>query len=427
MSVSVIIGSNYGDEGKGAAVWESAKDFLRKGSQPIVVRFNGGPQAGHTVQLGPHGGSLGIRHVHSSYGSATLLGCCTGYTSDAMVSPGAIVREAAALRKHLKALAYSDFEIADILQIRLDNHTKVVTPFDAALGQFVERKKRHGSVGMGIGEAMRRQEESVPFSAMRMFQDKRSLTSKLVELEEYFRAQLKVLKENDLVEDVPSIRTPAAIDALCEFIRADFTSSVEAMIQSNLAAVGDFDWMDEAEAVVFEGAQGLLLDQDNDEHFPHVTWSKTGAANVLKELEEKYPLIPSDELEIFYCTRPYLTRHGAGPMLAGLGEAHGTPEAAGLIGFSDATNVPNAWQGSLRFQQMDWTKFLARIDSDFAHFRQAYPKCRGYVSVSCVDHLPDWHKVRSNVIDMCMTRQSGNRWPLIEIDGRTLTLPPVGE
>ena len=62
--------------------------------------------------------------------------------------------------------------------------------------------------------------------------------------------------------------------------------------------------------VVFEGAQGLLLDQNNSDYFPHVTSSNTGIKNVMDILTSlKY----KGKVDIYYMSRCYLTRHGAGP------------------------------------------------------------------------------------------------------------------
>ena len=56
----------------------------------------------------------------------------------------------------------------------------------------------------------------------------------------------------------------------------------------------------------FEGAQGLCLDMDNKEAWPHVTHSKTGMHNVRQ--------LWKGEFETYYVSRTYFTRHGAGPL-----------------------------------------------------------------------------------------------------------------
>jgi len=66
---NVVIGANYGDEGKGAAVDRLATEA---GAQCLVVRFNGGAQAGHTVETPD-----GRRHVFSHFGAGSFAGART--------------------------------------------------------------------------------------------------------------------------------------------------------------------------------------------------------------------------------------------------------------------------------------------------------------------------------------------------------------
>ena len=91
--------------------------------------------------------------------------------------------------------------------------------------------------------------------------------------------------------------------------------------------------------MIFETGQGLLLDQDNEAYAPHLTSSKTGIHNPTIFLEKRGLSLE----EAIYVTRPYVTRHGNGPLpcevkrseLPGVGE--------------DLTNQPNEWQGTLRY------------------------------------------------------------------------------
>jgi len=93
--------------------------------------------------------------------------------------------------------------------------------------------------------------------------------------------------------------------------------------------------------VVFEGAQGLLLDQDRGA-FPYVTRSHTGIRNALDVAAEA----GIDAVDATYVSRAYLTRHGAGPLSR---ELPGKP----YPGIQDSTNVPNEFQGTLRFAHLD--------------------------------------------------------------------------
>ena len=102
---------------------------------------------------------------------------------------------------------------------------------------------------------------------------------------------------------------------------------------------------------VFEGAQGLLLSQDNKENFPHVTRSYTGRRNV-RELCNQVGI---NEIETYYISRTYLTKHGAGPLK---GE---NPN----LRYEDDTNVDHPWQGTIRFAPLDTEELYQRCAKDF--------------------------------------------------------------
>jgi adenylosuccinate synthase len=101
---------------------------------------------------------------------------------------------------------------------------------------------------------------------------------------------------------------------------------------------------------VFEGAQGLLLDQNNTAYFPHLTHSNTGMQNVAILCAQAGII----QKEIYYVSRTYLTRHGAGPL----------PGEDPTMQFEDATNQPNPFQGELRFAPLDMNALRQRCARD---------------------------------------------------------------
>jgi adenylosuccinate synthase len=125
--------------------------------------------------------------------------------------------------------------------------------------------------------------------------------------------------------------------------------------------------------LVFEGAQGLLLDQDNRADFPHVTRSHTGLRNVRSLAGE----LSIDALEVLYVSRSYLTRHGAGPLP---GEAP-LPDT-----IHDATNLAHPYQGVLRYAPLDPAALLARITADLAHGEPLALEPR--LALTCLDQHP---------------------------------------
>jgi len=139
---------------------------------------------------------------------------------------------------------------------------------------------------------------------------------------------------------------------------------------------------------VFEGAQGLLLDQNNKEFFPHLTRSNTGMRNVNALAE----MAGFTDLDIYYVTRTYLTRHGAGPL----------PGEDASMHFEDKTNGQNEWQGALRFAPLKWDPLQLRCFKDcegkhdykivMTHCDQLDPPFRGaqlYVHGPTRTHVAD--------------------------------------
>lgn len=104
------------------------------------------------------------------------------------------------------------------------------------------------------------------------------------------------------------------------------------------------------DTIVFENAQGLMLDWDNEEYSPHLTASHTGLKNITglltgygcpkwSEYSKELKLQP----EIIYVSRTYVTRHGAGRLDHECSKEEINPE------MTDQTNLPNPWQGTLRY------------------------------------------------------------------------------
>jgi adenylosuccinate synthase len=135
--------------------------------------------------------------------------------------------------------------------------------------------------------------------------------------------------------------------------------------------------MNDFDNIIFEGSQGLLLDQNNKEYFPNLTPSNTGMQNVskllsaLNETEEK-------DIEIVYATRCYMTRHGAGKFTS---EINDKP----FEGIVDLTNVPNPYQGSLRYGLLDVDLLKQTIEKDLV-FADGF-KYNKSLAITCLDQI----------------------------------------
>lgn len=114
------------------------------------------------------------------------------------------------------------------------------------------------------------------------------------------------------------------------------------------------------DTVICEGAQGLLLDEDNTEYYPHLTPSHTGLFNVSRLLASAR--IEPASLDVLYVTRSYVTRHGGGRL------DHECRKEGINPFMQDLTNLPNPWQGELRFaKHPDVSGFFAPLEMDLGN------------------------------------------------------------
>lgn len=314
MRARAVIGANFGDEGKGLVT-----DYLcASEGAGMVVRYNGGAQAGHTVVT-----PMGERHVFHHFGSGTFAGVPTFLSQFFVCNPLIALREADELL---------DLNYRPVLYAH--PNCMVSTFADMMINQMREDKRskdRHGSVGIGFHETIRRSDIPELKITMSDLWNGISLEKRLYEIcgkyAEY-RTGKKIHKPDDMIHNWI---------ALCE----KFANSVHPL------------GIQQCEDPVFEGAQGLLLDQDNKEFFPHLTHSKTGMHNVrllCKQANIK-------DIDAYYVSRTYLTRHGAGKL----------PGEDPSMKYYDDTNLPHKYQGGLRFAPLDYDQLVSRCYKDMGN------------------------------------------------------------
>ena len=144
MKAAIVVNLGFGDSGKGTIV-----DYLvRRERAELVVRYNGGAQAGHNVVTAD-----GRHHTFAQFGAGTFAeGCRTHLTETVVVHPSALVVE----ERYLQRAGISDaWE-----RITIAPDALVTTPFHQSLGRLREqaRDKPHGTCGVGVGETMRASE-----------------------------------------------------------------------------------------------------------------------------------------------------------------------------------------------------------------------------------------------------------------------------
>lgn len=353
----IVIGSAFGDEGKGLFV-----DYLTSQIvDPVVVRFNSGAQCSHTV-VTPEG----KRHVFSHLGSGSFLNAPTYLSEFVVCNPLLFCKEW--------------MEMDGQLDVMVDKNSLVTSPFDMILNQLLERTRgmtrRHGSCGIGFGETIERAERGFDTRIEELVFPGRFL-EKLKHIEkEYIPTRLNELG----LEKVYNDEYADMISDILKRFMIDVDSFLDKVRISTLDDIRDRN-------IIFEGAQGLMLDMDNGE-FPHVTRSNTGLKNVL-DLCEKLNIT---DVDVTYATRAYATRHGAGPFPT---EVDGLPYS----NIVETTNVLNDWQGDFRFGDLDITALQTFVYRDMEEINKYSDINFNFnIGVTCMDQVDEKMKV---VVDNC--------------------------
>lgn len=320
---SIVVDLGFGDAGKGTVV-----DFLvRRRAAHTVVRFNGGAQAGHNVLT-----ARGQHHTFAQLGAGTFVpGVRTHLSRFAIVHPTALLREA----EHIARSGVGDA----LDRLTVDGEALVTSPHAQALCRLRELARGdapHGTTGVGVGETVRISLDR-PELAIRMRDLARpaALRRSLERLREHAAEEAGPLGALDARarEEREIILAPATLESWLEdiaplLVRGRLVVD-EAHLRSLLRQPGD---------IVFEGAQGVLLDEWRGFH-PHTTWSTCTTQNALSLLDGF-----EGAIERFGVLRSYTTRHGAGPL---------PTEVEALRGIPEPHNVDVGWQGRFRRGWLD--------------------------------------------------------------------------
>ena len=346
---TIVFGLQFGDEGKG----RMTDYFARQVDNPLVVRFNGGAQAAHNV-VTPEG----LHHTFQQFGAGTLAGARTLLSQYMLVDPIRLATEATELTHKLKRWVLTDHYVHCA--------APVLTPYHGALNRIKERARgdqRHGSCGNGVGELMADLTGGVhgrPVLRMGELKHRTLLYEKLCEIQR--RCQADARPYWDGQENTPEFK-----------ILMDHPHDTEVAMWSigkelNIRTHAECRELVYTSNCVFEGAQGMLLDQDRG-FAPHNTWSKCGPDNALALLKDAGV---QDEPEIVGVMRSYMTRHGAGPL-----------PSEGL--------VPTSWFPAEHNQTNDWQQHwrTGALDMTLLWHALQYVPLRTTIALTHMDLPPD--------------------------------------
>lgn len=343
-TIKIVIGANFGDEGKGLMT-DYFCNQLSMDRKVLNVRYNGGAQAGHTV-VNPDG----KRHVFHHFGSGSFNpNVATFLSRQFILNPIMFCKEWNELKEN--------YQIEPKVFISKD--CLITTPYDMIINQMVEThrgKDRHGSCGLGIYETIERNKTDFWMNIDCLENAKISIDT-----------LAKIIRDRYVPDRIASYRIfdPHLIlpndtyPKFCELIKSEnvlenFVQQYHEMMSH--CTIVDSNWiLSKYDRIVFEGAQGLLLSENNWEYYPHVTSSITGSKIPMAYIQSNGMRKEAD-IEVCYVTRPYLTRHGAGPL-----ETECEKEKILSDDVFDKTNQENEWQGKFRYGFFDEPLFKRTI------------------------------------------------------------------
>jgi adenylosuccinate synthase len=278
MSNLVIIGAQWGDEGKGKVV-----DIYTEYSKD-VVRFQGGNNAGHTLVVGDEKVVLhlipsGILHE----GKRCIIG------NGVVLDPKVFLEEIEGLKKR----GY----LKDDSQLLVDGNVHIIMPYHKVIDIAREKKsgdKKIGTTGRGIGPVY---EDKIGRRGIRLYD--------LVRPDTFARKVKEVMPEkNFMIEKFLGEKPLVEQEIIDEY--SIYAAKLEKYLGCASTAVSDS--VAAGENVLFEGAQGCLLDIDHGT-YPFVTSSSTIAGGVCTGVG----IGPRHINNVVGITKAYVTRVGSGP------------------------------------------------------------------------------------------------------------------
>jgi adenylosuccinate synthase len=363
--ITIIAGLGFGDEGKGSTV-----DWLtRHHGSKLVVRYNGGAQAGHNVVLPD-----GRHHTFSQWGSGTFAGAETLLSRHMMINPIFAKQEA----RHLERCGISN----PLGMLYVEHGALVTTPFHVAANRIHELARSkdggvHGTCGMGIGETMADKVAGHDDVILAM-----TIKDPVLLRQRLKRCQERKLREIQFLEfDKASPTGSRELEILTNPAIVDEVAEEYEMFAAAVTLVDDHWLMDRLsmsdEHVIFEGAQGVLLDEWFGFH-PHTTYSTCTFQNATDLID----FADVERVRRLGVLRVFHTRHGEGPFP--------TQEEGYDAWTKDDHNGFATWQHDFRAGPFDMVLARYALDViggvdglafthvDKLHDRQEVPVCWGY-------------------------------------------------
>ena len=282
----VVIGAQWGDEGKGKIV-----DWLSERAD-VVVRFQGGHNAGHTLVVGDKTYKLSLLPSGIVRQKMSVIG------SGVVVDPQALLDEIKIVTDQGVKISPETLILADNASLILDIHRRI----DKAR-EVIRWEKKIGTTGRGIGPAY---EDKVARRAIRV-SDLNNSDDLLLKLKEQFSYHNIFLREAG--EEI------ASVEEAYEYLQ-NLAPDILKFAQPVWRRLDEFRHMDKR--ILFEGAQGVMLDVDHGT-YPYVTSSNTIAGQAATGSGTG----PTTIGYVLGITKAYTTRVGSGPFPSELTDSIG--------------------------------------------------------------------------------------------------------
>ena len=286
MPALVLLGAQWGDEGKGKAT-----DLLG-GSVDYVVRYQGGNNAGHTVVVGDQKYAL-----HLLPSGILSPGCVPVIGNGVVVDPSVLLSELSGLNERG----------VDTSKLLLSGNAHLITPYHTEIDKVTERflgKRKIGTTGRGIGPTYADKINRVGIRVQDLFDE--SILTQKVEAALDFKNQVLAKLYNRR-----AVRTEQVVEELLGYADALRGYVADTTLILNNA-------VDEGKVVLFEGGQGTLLDVDHGT-YPFVTSSNPTAGGACTGSG----VGPTKISRVIGILKAYTTRVGAGPFPTELLDADG--------------------------------------------------------------------------------------------------------
>ena len=278
MSTTVVLGAQWGDEGKGKVT-----DFFAS-SADLVIRFQGGNNAGHTIVVGEDKIALSLTP------SGVLYPNCVP-----VIGSGCVV-DLGFLKKELKMLNEKNISTE---KLALSANAHVIMPYHKILDKLIEEslgEKKIGTTKKGIGPCYADKIQRYGIRVQDLLDDS--------VFAEKLNANLN--EKNNLLTKIYNHDPLSADEIIEEF--SEYKEMVQQHISDTSLLVSNA--IKENKSILFEGAQGTLLDIDHGT-YPFVTSSNTSAANAATGSG----IGPLNLDRVVGVTKAYISRVGSGPFI----------------------------------------------------------------------------------------------------------------